>query len=114
MGGAADRCGQGSTDNPVRLTRSVKEALTRVTSGGAPVYVWPAAASLSWWMSHGCRLALRLRADAGVGGADRVYAKTVGYAALGGHNGSRASAGVMKDNTEPVKCLAAIGAGRRA
>ncbi len=30
-----------STDNPVRLTRSVKDALTRVTSGGAPVYVWP-------------------------------------------------------------------------
>ena len=29
------------TDNPVRLTRSVKDALTRVTSGGAPVYVWP-------------------------------------------------------------------------
>jgi hypothetical protein len=25
----------------VRLTRSVKDALTRVTSGGAPVYVWP-------------------------------------------------------------------------
>jgi hypothetical protein len=31
----------GVTDNPVRLTRSVKDALTRVTSGGAPVYVWP-------------------------------------------------------------------------
>ena len=25
----------------MRLTRSVKDALTRVTSGGAPVYVWP-------------------------------------------------------------------------
>ena len=25
----------------MRLTRSVKESLTRVTSGGAPVYVWP-------------------------------------------------------------------------
>ena len=31
----------GVTENPVRLTRSVKDALTRVTSGGAPVYVWP-------------------------------------------------------------------------
>jgi hypothetical protein len=29
------------TENPVRLTRSVKEALTVVTCGGAPVYVWP-------------------------------------------------------------------------
>ena len=25
----------------MRLTRSVKNALTRVTSGGAPVWVWP-------------------------------------------------------------------------
>ena len=31
----------GVTVNPVRLTRSVKKALTRVTCGGAPVYVWP-------------------------------------------------------------------------
>jgi len=25
----------------VRLTRSVKDSLTRVTCGGAPVYIWP-------------------------------------------------------------------------
>ncbi len=25
----------------MRLTRSVKESLTRVTAGGAPAYVWP-------------------------------------------------------------------------
>jgi hypothetical protein len=31
----------GVTDNPVRLTRSVRREATRVTSGGAPVYVWP-------------------------------------------------------------------------
>jgi hypothetical protein len=29
------------TENPVRLTRSVKDSLTRVTCGGAPVYIWP-------------------------------------------------------------------------
>jgi 6-hydroxynicotinate reductase len=29
------------TENPVRLTLSVKEALTAVTCGGAPVYIWP-------------------------------------------------------------------------
>ena len=29
------------TENPVRLTRSIKDALTRVTAGGAPVHVWP-------------------------------------------------------------------------
>src|SRR5260370_14740706 len=41
MGGAGGSLRAGVTDNPVRLTRSVEEALTRVTSGGAPVYVWP-------------------------------------------------------------------------
>ena len=28
------------TVNPVRLNRSVKNLLTRVTCGGAPVYIW--------------------------------------------------------------------------
>ena len=31
----------GVTENPVRLTRSVRDLLTRTTCGGAPVYVWP-------------------------------------------------------------------------
>ncbi len=41
MGGAGGSLRAGVTENPVRLTRSVKQALTRVTCGGAPVYVWP-------------------------------------------------------------------------
>ncbi len=41
MGGAGGSLRAGVTDNPVRLTRSVKDALTRVTCGGAPAYVWP-------------------------------------------------------------------------
>jgi hypothetical protein len=41
MAGAGGSLRAGVTDNPVRLTRSVKDAFTRVTSGGAPVYVWP-------------------------------------------------------------------------
>ena len=41
MGGAGGSLRAGVTENPVNLTRSVKEALTRVTCGGAPVYVWP-------------------------------------------------------------------------
>ena len=41
MGGAGGSLRAGVTENPVRLTRSVKESLTSVTSGGAPVYVWP-------------------------------------------------------------------------
>jgi hypothetical protein len=31
----------GVTENPVRLTRSVRDALTYVTCGGAPGCVWP-------------------------------------------------------------------------
>jgi len=41
MAGAGGSLRAGVTENPVRLTKSVKQALTRVTCGGAPVYVWP-------------------------------------------------------------------------
>ncbi len=41
MAGAGGSLRAGVTENPVRLTRSVRDQLTRVTSGGAPVYVWP-------------------------------------------------------------------------
>jgi hypothetical protein len=41
MAGAGGSLRAGVTENPVRLTRSVRAALTRVTSGGAQVYVWP-------------------------------------------------------------------------
>ena len=41
MAGAGGSLRAGVTENPVRLTRSVKDSLTRVTCGGAPVYVWP-------------------------------------------------------------------------
>jgi hypothetical protein len=41
MGGAGGSLRSGVTENPVQLTRSVKRLLTRVTSGGAPAYVWP-------------------------------------------------------------------------
>jgi hypothetical protein len=41
MGGAGGSLRAGVTENPVRLTLSVKDALTRVTCGGAPAYVWP-------------------------------------------------------------------------
>src|ERR1700751_5501203 len=51
MGGAVGSVRAGVTDNPVRLTRSVKEALRRVTRGRAAV-------SPSWSMSRGCRQAL--------------------------------------------------------
>jgi hypothetical protein len=41
IGGAGGSLRSGVTENPVKLTRSVKEALTHVTIGGAPAYVWP-------------------------------------------------------------------------
>jgi 6-hydroxynicotinate reductase len=41
MAGAGGSLRAGVTENPVRLTRSVKDSLVRVTSGGAPVTIWP-------------------------------------------------------------------------
>ncbi|MFK7994395.1 MAG: hypothetical protein AB8B87_09680 [Granulosicoccus sp.] len=41
MGGAGGSLRAGVTANPVQLTRSVKQALTQVTCGGAPTYIWP-------------------------------------------------------------------------
>jgi 6-hydroxynicotinate reductase len=41
MAGAGGSLRAGVTENPVLLTRSVKAGETRVTMGGAPVYVWP-------------------------------------------------------------------------
>ncbi|MDG1168232.1 MAG: 6-hydroxynicotinate reductase [Sulfitobacter sp.] len=41
MGGAGGSLRAGVTENPVRLTRSVKDALTHVSCGGAAAYVWP-------------------------------------------------------------------------
>ena len=41
MGGAGGSLRAGVTENPVKLTRSVKQSITRVTCGGAPAYRWP-------------------------------------------------------------------------
>ncbi len=41
MGGAGGSLRAGVTENPVGLTRSVKDALTHVSCGGAPCYIWP-------------------------------------------------------------------------
>ena len=41
MAGAGGSLRAGVTQNPVKLTRSVKEALTYVSCGGARAYVWP-------------------------------------------------------------------------
>jgi hypothetical protein len=41
LAGAGGSLRAGATENPVLLTRSIKEALVNVTCGGAPAYVWP-------------------------------------------------------------------------
>jgi 6-hydroxynicotinate reductase len=41
LAGAGGSLRAGVTDNPVRLTRSIKQAIVNVTCGGAPAYVWP-------------------------------------------------------------------------
>jgi hypothetical protein len=41
IGGAGGSLRAGATENPALLTRSVQNLLTRTTSGGAPVFVWP-------------------------------------------------------------------------
>jgi hypothetical protein len=41
LGGAGGSLRAGVTENPVALTRSVKDLLVKVTAGGAPAYVWP-------------------------------------------------------------------------
>jgi hypothetical protein len=41
LAGAGGSLRAGVTDNPVLLTRAIKNALVNVTCGGAPAYVWP-------------------------------------------------------------------------
>ena len=41
MGGAGGSLRAGVTENPVKLTHSVKDSLTHVSCGGASAYVWP-------------------------------------------------------------------------
>jgi hypothetical protein len=41
VGGAGGSLRAGVTQSPVHLTRSIKQALVKVTCGGAPAYIWP-------------------------------------------------------------------------
>ena len=41
VAGAGGSLRAGVTDNPVRLTRAIKQGLVNVSCGGAPAYVWP-------------------------------------------------------------------------
>src|SRR5260370_37972286 len=101
MGGGEGSWRAGVTDNPVRLTRSVKDALTRVTSGGAPVYVWPGG-GITFMVD-----VTRLPAGAfGYVPTPALVApieftlKLRDYAALGGHMDYVRPLSSLKDNTE--------------
>src|SRR3984893_14871751 len=101
MGGAGGSLRAGVTDNPVRLTRSVKDALTRVTSGGAPVYVWPGG-GITFMVD-----VTRLPAGAfGYVPTPALVApieftlKLSDYAALGGHMDHVRPLASLKDNAE--------------
>ena len=49
MAGAGGSLRAGVTENPVRLTKSVKDALTRVTAGGDPATSGREAELRTWW-----------------------------------------------------------------
>src|SRR2546425_11523319 len=73
MGGAGGSLRAGVTENPVKLTHSVRDALTRVTCGGAPVYVWPGGGIT--FMGDGTQIpagAVRHVPAPAPGGPDRV------------------------------------------
>ena len=101
MGGAGGSLRAGVTDNPVRLTRSVKDALTSVTCGGAPVYVWPGG-GITFMVDV-------TRVPAGAFGYVPTPAlvapieftlRLSDYAALGGHMDYVRPLSSLKDNTE--------------
>src|SRR4030081_813311 len=101
MGGAGGSLRAGVTDNPVRLTRSVKQALTRVTSGGAPVYVWPGGGIT--FMVDVTRLpagAFGYVPTPALVAPIAVTLKLSDYAALGGHMDYVRPLSSLKDNTE--------------
>jgi hypothetical protein len=97
MAGAGGSLRAGVTENPVRLTRSVRQALTRVTSGGAPVYVWPGG-GITYMVD------VTTMPDASFGhvptpaivGPIEFTMRRADYAALGGH----------MDRVRPVESLA--------
>jgi hypothetical protein len=113
MAGAGGSLRAGVTDNPVRLTRSVKDALTRVTSGGAPVYVWPGGG-----ITYMVDVTLMPAGAFGYVPTPALVApieftlRLADYAALGGHMDYVRPLSSLKDSTElrPMPLLP----GRRA
>ena len=86
MAGAGGSLRSGVTDNPVRLTRSVREALTRVTCGGAPVSLWPGGGiTFSVDVSRLPAFAFGSVPTPALVAPIEFTLRLVDYAALGGH-----------------------------
>jgi hypothetical protein len=104
MGGAGGSLRAGVTENPVKLTHAVRDALTRVTCGGAPVYVWPGGGIT--FMADVARVP---RKGFGYVPTPALVApieftlKLADYAALGGY----------VDNIRPLSSIASAEEGRR-
>ena len=95
IGGAGGSLRAGVTDNPVRLTQSVSHGVTRLTCGGAPVYLWPGGGIT--FMVDVTRAAgerLRLRADARPRSADRIHHALGAVCGDGRLHGSCAAGGL--------------------
>jgi hypothetical protein len=104
MGGAGGSLRAGVTENPVKLTHSVRDALTRVTCGGAPVYVWPGGGIT--FMADVTRMpknAFGYVPTPALVAPIEFTMKLADYAALGGYMGS----------VRPLSSIVSHDAGRR-
>ena len=105
VGGAGGSLRAGVTENPVMLTRSVKDALTNVTSGGAETFIWPGGG-----ITYMVDVTLMPENSFGYVPTPAIVApieftmRREDYAALGGHMASIVPlADVLKDpNIRPV------------
>jgi len=86
MGGAGGSLRSGVTENPVKLTRSVRNNFTRVTCGGAPVYIWPGG-GITFMVDVSCmpENAFGYVPTPALVAPIEFTLKTEDYAALGGH-----------------------------
>jgi hypothetical protein len=88
MAGAGGSLRAGATENPVKLTDSVKHRLTRVTCGGAPAYVWPGGGiTFMVDVSRMPENAFGYVPTPALVAPIEFTLKTNDYAALGGHMG---------------------------
>src|SRR5450432_2253035 len=101
MGGAGGSLRAGVTENPVRLTHSVRDALTRVTCGGAPVYVWPGGGiTIMVDVTRMPDKSFGYVPTPALVAPIEFTLRLSDYAALGGHMDHVRPLSALKDNTE--------------